>query len=354
MRVRVQGSRPTTISVKAWPAGTVQPAAWALSVTDGMSELGDAGWLGLHFGVSRSASNAPVRYDYDGIAVSGTASDVPPSAPPGTAPTAPPLPADAYFVAPAGDDTADGSAESPWRTFQKAADSVAAGATVVARSGSYAGFTMRRSGSAGAPVTFAAYPGERPVIDGHQAVAFTVRLSGVSHVHLVGLTVQGGFAEGHSGGGVLIENSAHVEVRDCLVRDNKAFGIRSAGSTHVVISNNEVTGNAVGVHINGAGEGTLVDGNMIHDNTQMMVNTAGVADDDVGAEGVALVRSTGHVVVRGNYLWGNRAPSYDYGYDGGAFSVYAASNWTITENTTWDNRNVLETGTDFGHDPVCQ
>jgi hypothetical protein len=85
----------------------------------------------------------------------------------------------------------------------------------------------------------------------------------------------------------------------------------------------------------------------------MMVNTADVPNDDVGAEGVALVRSTGRVVVRDNYLWGNRSPSYDYGYDGGAFSVYAASNWTITGNTSWDNRNVLETGTDSAMTPCA-
>jgi parallel beta-helix repeat protein len=210
---------------------------------------------------------------------------------------------------------------------------------------------MRRSGSAGAPITFAAYPGEKPVIDGHGATVFTVRLSGVHNVTLRGLTVTGGFAERQNGGGVLIENSSYVQVRDSLLRDNKAFGVRSYGSTYVVIDNNEITGNAVGVNVTGAGEGTVVSNNRIHDQHQMMVNSADVANDDVGAEGVSLVRSTGHVVVRDNLVWGNRSPSYDYGYDGGAFSVYAASNWTITGNTTWDNRNVLETGTDSAMTP---
>ena len=43
--------------------------------------------------------------------------------------------------------------------------------------------------------------------------------------------------------------------------------------------------------------------------------------------------------------------SYDYGYDGGAFSIYGASNWTIKNNVTWDNRNVMETGTDQNRTP---
>jgi len=47
-------------------------------------------------------------------------------------------------------------------------------------------------------------------------------------------------------------------------------------------------------------------------------------------------------------VWGNRAASYDYGWDGSAFEIYGASNVTISGNTAWDNENVLETGMDPG------
>ena len=63
-------------------------------------------------------------------------------------------------------------------------------------------------------------------------------------------------------------------------------------------------------------------------------------------------RSTGHVLASGNRVWGNRAPSYDYGWDGSAFEIYGASNVTITDNVAWDNENVLETGTDKSG-PAC-
>ena len=46
----------------------------------------------------------------------------------------------------------------------------------------------------------------------------------------------------------------------------------------------------------------------------------------------------------GNDLWGNRAHSFDYVWDGGAFDIYSASNATITGNRSWDNENILETG----------
>ena len=48
----------------------------------------------------------------------------------------------------------------------------------------------------------------------------------------------------------------------------------------------------------------------------------------------------------GNLIHANRAPSYDYGWDGGAFEIYGASNVTMTDNVIYDNENILETGTD--------
>jgi parallel beta-helix repeat protein len=210
---------------------------------------------------------------------------------------------------------------------------------------------MTRSGTASARITFTAYPGETAVVDGKGLVSYTIRLASVKYVNITGLTVQGGFAEKHHGGGIMVENSSNVEVRNNLVRENKAFGVRSQTSTYVTIDNNEITKNAVGVHIGNAGEGTYVTNNRIFNNDKMMVNTPDIKSDDAGAEGVAIVKTTGKVIVSGNLIWGNRAKSYDYGYDGGAFSIYAASNWHIRDNITWDSRNVLETGSDANKTP---
>ena len=210
---------------------------------------------------------------------------------------------------------------------------------------------MRRSGQPGAPTTFTSYPGETAIVDGQSAVAYTVTVVGAQDVALSHLIVQGGYADAHEGGGVVIEASTRVSVSDSLLRDNKAFGVRSQKSTYVTIERNEVTHNAVGVHIGELGEGTVVANNLIHDNDKMMVNTPDIQGDDVGAGGVTLVETTGNVVVRNNYVWGNRALSYDYGYDGSAFEIFAAQNWTFTDNVAWDNRVVFETGTDAARTP---
>jgi len=256
-------------------------------------------------------------------------------------------------VSTTGNDANSGTIGAPWRTVQKAADVVPAGATVLIRGGTYSGFVMKRSGTASAPITFRSYPGETAVLDGKSVVSYTVRVVSAKHIILTGLTVQGGFQELHQGGGIEVYSSSYVQVRNNLVRDNKAFGIRSQNSTYTTIDGNEVTRNAVGVHIGNQGEGTTITNNRIHTNNKMMVNTPKSvnAHDDAGGEGVALVKTTGKVVVMGNLIWGNRAPSYDYGYDGGAFSIYAASNWHISDNITWDSRSVLETGTDANKMP---
>jgi hypothetical protein len=79
----------------------------------------------------------------------------------------------------------------------------------------------------------------------------------------------------------------------------------------------------------------------------MLRNTVG-GNDDSGASGIGFVKSTGAVLAQGNRIWANRASSYDYTWDGGAFEIYGASNVTMTENVVWNNENVLETGTDSG------
>src|SRR5688572_3851258 len=73
-----------------------------------------------------------------------------------------------FYVAPAGLDTNSGSLEAPWRTIQKAADSLAPGDTAWVRGGVYKErVTVRVSGAAPDQfVTLRAFSGERPIIDG--------------------------------------------------------------------------------------------------------------------------------------------------------------------------------------------
>jgi Right handed beta helix region/Protein of unknown function (DUF1565) len=76
------------------------------------------------------------------------------------------------YVAPTGSDSNNGSSSStPFRTIQKCASVAVAGDTCQVAGGTYREtVTPARSGTSSAPITFAAAPGSRPVIDGTDAV----------------------------------------------------------------------------------------------------------------------------------------------------------------------------------------
>jgi hypothetical protein len=65
MRVQMTGTNPTTIRMKVWQAGTAEPAAWLLTVTDGTAELQTAGAVGIRSYVGGATTNGPVVYSYD-------------------------------------------------------------------------------------------------------------------------------------------------------------------------------------------------------------------------------------------------------------------------------------------------
>lgn len=100
-----------------------------------------------------------------------------------------------WVVSPSGDDANAGTAERPFRSFARAAAVASAGDVASFRGGTYAmpdEVVLTRSGSAGAPITFSAWPGEAPVLDGGGTPGGIVTFgTGVSHVRLSGFTVRG-------------------------------------------------------------------------------------------------------------------------------------------------------------------
>ena len=84
---------------------------------------------------------------------------------------APVLAATEYFVAPSGSDSASGSLAAPFRTIQHCADVAQPGDTCTIRAGTYREtVTVVRSGTAGAPITFRAYPGEAVTLRDRKSV----------------------------------------------------------------------------------------------------------------------------------------------------------------------------------------
>jgi hypothetical protein len=127
--------------------------------------------------------------------------EAPPRVATGTAPAAPPAltwePAPAiacsHYVAPGGRDDAPGTEAQPWATFQHAADAAQPGDAVCFRGGTYPseGIHLARSGTAAAPITFLAYPGESPLLDGEgRASELLILDPGTSHLRLSGFSLR--------------------------------------------------------------------------------------------------------------------------------------------------------------------
>ena len=254
-----------------------------------------------------------------------------------------------------GSDTGAGTSSAPFRTLQKAASIVTAGGTILVRPGRYAGFTISRSGTSDEPIVIRAASG-RPVIDGAlDGRVDVIKVNGAHDIRIEGLEVTGAQGGNYTGAGIRTENGAsRIVIVDNVIRENRSYGINSHSSTNVTIRGNDIHHNAQGVQVTGRGDGTRILDNDIHDNVYMIRNTpkSENAHDDTGAVGIGFVKSTGAVLATGNRIWGNRAASYDYEWDGAAFEIYGASNVTMSDNTAWDNENVLETGTDSSS-PQC-
>src|SRR5271157_2578657 len=76
-----------------------------------------------------------------------------------------------YYVSPTGSDSSPGTESQPFATVQNGVNQLLAGDTLILRAGNYhESVTVPRSGSAGAPMTLAAYPGETPMLIGAQPV----------------------------------------------------------------------------------------------------------------------------------------------------------------------------------------
>jgi parallel beta-helix repeat protein len=188
-----------------------------------------------------------------------------------------------YYVATNGDDSNPGTESQPWRTIQKAADAMVAGDTVYVRGGTYSGFHLAESGTEGNLITFKAYPGEQPILDGGSLVGFTDYhgSSVVGYFAIDGFEIRN-FAHGIDLGksrnfvlrnnkvynnsltGITLDDCHNGEIHHNTVYENRSHsGIWVSGSTSIDIHHNVAYSNEQ----NGIGLTHGSDNNLIHHNT---------------------------------------------------------------------------------------
>lgn len=217
----------------------------------------------------------------------------------------PALPA-TYHVAPGGSDSFPGTVLAPFATIQRAADLVLPGDAILLRAGTYRqAVTLTRSGAAGAEILLAAFPGERPVLDGEgllatEWLAGIVHVSRASYVRIRGLTLTNA-GPGLQAAGILVEDSRHVVVEGNVTDDTASSGIGVWGCEDVTLEDNEVIRACHGgiqeqVSVGGT-RGFRVVGNRVHD----------AGGTESGGEGICLKDGSSEGLVRGNAVWNQPA-----------------------------------------------
>ena len=151
-----------------------------------------------------------------------------------------------YYVDPAGSDLGPGSAGTPWRSIQHAADVMSAGDTVYVRAGTYAeSVSLTRSGTPGVPVRFMAAPGAAPVLDGTGGLyaGFTTD----SNIDVSDIVIDGFTIRNYASFGIVAwSTNDRWTFRNLLIHDNGDEGIRLSNSAGSRVETVRLEGNAGG------------------------------------------------------------------------------------------------------------
>jgi Right handed beta helix region/Protein of unknown function (DUF1565) len=266
------------------------------------------------------------------------------------------VPSGAHYVAPNGLDSNPGTREQPWRTLAHAESAARPGDTVVIRTGTYGArgtvTALDRNGTAAAPISFVAQPGEpAPTILGQ------VRVEG-NHRRLCGLLFEGPTGPVPNG---TASSKGGEDVQVWIMGDD------------VELSRSEVRGNRwhAGVYLYRALNARIV-GNYVHDNGQFgkpaMANLdhgiyfesgSGLIADNLiehnVAHGVQLYPEPSNVTVRNNTITGHGRAAIIFGERASANEVVdnvitgnheGIRTWELTgagnvvrSNRIWGNAN---------------
>ncbi len=139
--------------------------------------------------------------------------------------------------------------------------------------------------------------------------------------------------------------SSWVVIQGFLVKDSGDAGVEiESGANHNTIQDIEATNTGMGVSV--GGQYNLVTSNYAHD-LHLVVNTPG-GDDDYGAVGFLILNSDNEISY--NRCINCRAPSYDYGNDGGVVEIYTnGDNAYIHHNYGRASEGFVEVGGSVAH-----
>jgi parallel beta helix pectate lyase-like protein/uncharacterized protein DUF1565 len=159
-----------------------------------------------------------------------------------------------FYVGTGGSDSNPGTRERPWRTIQRALNALRPGQRAFVRRGTYTqDLLVRRSGTRKAPITIAAYRGERVVLHAASTTGDTypIRFTDTaSYLRVRGFVIES--ARGSSSTNVYFEDRVHhIELVGNDIRfsqDQGIFSERTTSNLHIL--RNRIHENGLG-HVSG-------------------------------------------------------------------------------------------------------
>lgn len=205
--------------------------------------------------------------------------------------------AGSYYVAIEGNDTAAGTESLPWRTIQKAADTLKAGDIVFIREGTYnERVILKNSGTEEKYIVFSNFQDDEVIISGNGIRWWRWNglfdISNQSFIAIKGLHIE----NARSYGGIWVEDSSHITITQCSTLNTFSSGISCWSSEYITIDSCEVelacnNGDQECISIDGSSY-VLVMGNEVHRNGR----------GTNGGEGIDVKNGSHDVIVSGNHI----------------------------------------------------
>ena len=216
------------------------------------------------------------------------------------------LHAETYYISLSGSDSAIGSSAQPWLTLQHAADTVIAGDTVRIRSGTYAGFRAKSSGTAALPIIFKADTGASVIVN---SVSLDGKKGSIIEIEehdwwvIEGCEVTGA----PKNAGIDIRVADHVTIRNCYCHHNRKWGIFTAFAEYFTAEYNQCSYSTEehGIYHSNSGDNAVIRYNTCHHNSGCGIQIN--ADPSMGGDGISSNCVVTHNILHENGSLGGSA-----------------------------------------------
>jgi hypothetical protein len=268
----------------------------------------------------------------------GGGTQLPPPLPPSTGPT--------FYVATNGSDSNSGTLAQPWRTIQKAFNTLGPGERALVRDGLYGeSLDMTRAGTAAAPITIESYPGEHPIVNGGGNRPLELS-SSAAYIRVRGFLFED---SPHTSGGNVDVYGHHIELSGNDVRDGKDQGIYTAEESHDV----QILGNVI--HDNGEGIAHQSHGIYLQGDDHLVANN--VIHDQPEGFGIHVYDRNSRSIIASNTVIDSGYSGIVVGGSGGVDNIRIVNNvfafnaeWGIARDSTCPTASRADHNVVFGNE----